>query len=175
MPPDTAASIWTRLIDQGPLVIVLAVGAVWLARKVGEHITQQTQNQKELITALNAEREERLAVIEKRAEDCEQDRKRLWEHLLSMKLAIALLSVLCSCTVNPTLYTDTKGRMVATLGGSALSKAGYEAASITLPDGAVLSMTRHGKDETRIPISQAQLGLAEMGVKAAAGVVRAAK
>lgn len=62
-----------------------------------------------------------------------------------------IIGMLASCTMNPTLYKDAKGRDVVTLGGSLLTKVKAESASITRPDGTVLTYTRSGKNEVSVP------------------------
>jgi hypothetical protein len=69
--------------------------------------------------------------------------------LIAVMLFAALC--LCSCTLNPTIYTDNKGREIVTLGASVMTKAKEEYAAITRPDGTRIEHYRTGKDETAIP------------------------
>lgn len=102
--------------------------------------------------------------------------------LLLLGLAALLLIMHSACTINPTLYTDAKGRDVVTLGGSLLTKVKAESASITRPDGTTLSFTRSGKNEVSVPnayiAGQVAEGLADIAagvsnVKTAADVSKA--
>lgn len=86
-----------------------------------------------------------------------------------LKLALCLL-LLSSCTINPTLYTDAKGRDVVTLGGSILTKVKAESASIARPDGTTLSFTRSGKNEVSVPNAYIAGQVAEGLADIAAGV-----
>jgi hypothetical protein len=79
-------------------------------------------------------------------------------HHLTLSLAALLTSV--SCTLGPTLVTRPGGTQLTTLGGSLLSRAGYETATLTHPDGTMLTVTRHDRDDTRVPVVTSQLGLA---------------
>lgn len=91
-----------------------------------------------------------------------------WAQFNGITLAALLL---CSCTVGPTIIHKGDVTM-QTLGASVLSKSDYASASITMPDGTVLSSQSYGKDETKVPIVQAQIGLAAQGVKHAANAVK---
>jgi hypothetical protein len=79
-----------------------------------------------------------------------------------MKAVLYLLAcALAACTVNPIVYTDAKGRAAAWLGGSVGTKATEEYASITRPDGTVITHMRKGKDEVAIPRAYMQAKLGE--------------
>jgi hypothetical protein len=73
----------------------------------------------------------------------------------------SLLLLLCACTINPVVYTDAKGRDVAWLGGSAITKSKDHMASITRPDGTVITTRTVGKDETAVPRYAIQAQAAE--------------
>jgi hypothetical protein len=83
-----------------------------------------------------------------------------------------LVLLLCSCTVNPTVMTLKNGRELVTLGGSVGTKADYETATITRPDGTVLSYSRHGKDEVAIPRAYMQARLGEALGRVAGSVTK---
>ena len=78
-------------------------------------------------------------------------RERTQRVFLILALASILLFMFTACTMNPTLYKDAKGRDVVTLGGSLLTKVKTESASITRPDGTVLTYNRTGKNEVSVP------------------------
>lgn len=78
-------------------------------------------------------------------------RERTQRVFLILALASIFLFMFTACTMNPTLYKDAKGRDVVTLGGSLLTKVKTESASITRPDGTVLTYNRTGKNEVSVP------------------------
>ena len=80
--------------------------------------------------------------------------------LLILGLLLGVLS-LCSCTISPVVYTDAKGRDVAWLGGSLVTKSKEQFASITRPDGTVITHQIVGKDETAVPRYWVQAQAAE--------------
>lgn len=90
------------------------------------------------------------------------------------RLGLLLFSLLSciSCTINPIVYTDAKGRDAAWLGGSVGTKADYETASITRPDGTVITHSRHGKDEVAIPRAYMQARLGEALGRVAGSVTK---
>jgi len=66
-----------------------------------------------------------------------------------MKPTILILPFfLNSCNIRPFTYTDARGNTTKSLGGSVLTKATESIASITSPDGSVISFSERGKDET---------------------------
>jgi hypothetical protein len=78
-----------------------------------------------------------------------------------LTLTLILISSAVSCTISPVVYTDSKGRDVAWLGGSAITKSKDHMASITRPDGTVISTRTVGKDETAVPRYYIQAKAAE--------------
>jgi hypothetical protein len=75
--------------------------------------------------------------------------------------SLLLSLVLVSCTLNPTVYTDNKGREIVTLGASVMTKSKVEYAAITRKDGTRIEHFRSGKDETAIPRYYIQAQAAE--------------
>lgn len=56
-----------------------------------------------------------------------------------------------ACTVKPFAVTTTKGSTYRSLGGSIMTKAKTELASMTLPDGTTMSYSTTGKNEVSVP------------------------
>jgi hypothetical protein len=90
-----------------------------------------------------------------------------------MRTIISFLAILlASCTLNPTIVTYRGGREIVSLGGSVGTKADYETASITRPNGDVLTVTRRGKDEVAIPRAYMQAKLGEALGRVAGSVTK---
>ena len=79
---------------------------------------------------------------------------------LALLMSILTL-LLTSCSIAPVVYTDAKGRDVAWLGGSLVTRSKDHMASITRPDGTVISTRTVGKDETAVPRYWVQAQAAE--------------
>lgn len=68
---------------------------------------------------------------------------------VGVAFAFVLALLLASCTVEPTLYRDSKGREVASLGGSLFTKSTAKELTITKADGTVITSRTQGVDETK--------------------------
>lgn len=82
MSPDLFTRLLDTIVATGPVAALLLI-AVW----------HQTKGQAALITQLNEERDERLTQMENhmsrleaRSEACEQDRRRISEELVKLKV-----------------------------------------------------------------------------------------
>lgn len=62
---------------------------------------------------------------------------------------IAMMILLAGCTIEPLIYTDAKGREVASLGSSLLTKATQRDLTIRKADGTTIESRTTGKDETK--------------------------
>lgn len=63
---------------------------------------------------------------------------------------IAMMILLVGCTIEPFSYRDAKGREVASLGSSLLTKAAQRDLRITRADGTTIESRTSTKDETKL-------------------------
>jgi hypothetical protein len=94
-------------------------------------------------------------------------------------LTFAILSfvclALCQCSIEPVVYSDAKGREVAWLGGSVLTKSKGLERRIVRADGTVLESKTAERNETAVPVTGAMVGMGETLLNKAPGVVNALK
>lgn len=70
-----------------------------------------------------------------------------------------LCLALCQCSIEPVVYADDKGRDVAWLGGSLLTKSKGMERRIVRADGTVLESKTAERNETAVPVTQGMIGL----------------
>lgn len=80
---------------------------------------------------------------------------------------LCLFALCASCNVRPTVTFKPDGSVVATTGGSLMTKSKTSLAHIKLPNGTEIAYREDGKDETTVPA----LGLKTVGTVAVAGIL----
>ena len=94
---------------------------------------------------------------------------------LTFAIVTFLCLALCQCSIEPVVYSDVKGRDVAWLGGSLLTKSKGMERRIVRADGTVLESKTGERNETAVPVTGAMVGMGETLLNKAPGVVNALK
>jgi hypothetical protein len=84
-----------------------------------------------------------------------------------MRIALLCCAFLSACNVRPTVTFKPDGSVVATTGGSLMTKSKTALAHIKLPNGTEIAYREDGKDETVVPVR----GLNTWGTVAVAGIL----